>query len=770
MLRFGMGKDYIRPCNFVFVKNELDLTPELHYDYLMKSNPNVPGMILSVHGTGISESLDGGYAASLVVKEQIYKAAESTGSWITTSGMNDPLNNLIGSARFEVGRQTGDKVPIIGFPFWEAIKEKNAMKVHKSSEAELQNNKEIIISSQTNSLDKNHSQFLIFEGKSNPKNPQLNNFRFHVEMKFKDEGDGIPVANILVSGDLNSLKSIILRLHEDTPVIVFRGAGGAADVLANSLEFLAVKASEIKYSNYSTDTSFDSDSMTETLIDGKIPDACDRLNERIYQSMTTLEMMEILKKTCVKRRSAVEVKKWIEDIKKIFLMRKHITIYNLKQKKKLSHVLMENVLKDDSVRQLFVAMQMNLTSVVKDQLSKINIKGYQALFTTSKAHEMFFGAIADNNIAFVSIFLEQGIELSMSEEMDGKIVKFFNDTREKLPQLFNQIKKHEDKKRKEELLSPRKNFLGKKKLKELEKLVSTEFSVFDLISGLRHLKKSYISNYGVYIDDQDPMIRGRLHPVKALFLWSLATENFEMAEIFWRESQGDSLVLALVGAAACDFISKLSKTYDTKNVIATHKKKFTDLAIGLLSDSIKIDNENTRKFLTQIHPEYGQLTPLEIAVNGNVIAFVAHSFVQNELDTIWLGRISKLAFESGRNREWVYYSSLLIPFCAPLWLKFDTVKQTASYLTKLRCFFNAPRTVYVYNFILYTIYQGLFGFVLTMQFCTRPVFAEWVLLGWTITLVLEEFRQMKSSGKDSKIINKIGRSFMLFYDISCQSF
>mgnify|MGYP003334083328 CR=1 FL=1 len=244
------------------------------------------------------------------------------------------------------------------------------------------------------------------------------------------------------------------------------------------------------------------------------------------------------------------------------------------------------------------------------------------------------------------------------------------------------------------------------------------------------------------------MIRGRLHPVKALFFWSLATENFEMAEIFWRESEGDALVLALVGAAACDFISKLSKTYDTKNVIATHKKKFTDLAIGLLSDSIKIDNDNTRKFLTQIHPEYGQLTPLEIAVNGNVIAFVAHSFVQHELDTIWLGRISKLAFESGRNREWVYYSSLLFPFGAPFWLKFDTVKDTASYLTKLRCFFNAPRTVYVYNFILYTIYQGLFGFVLTMQFCTRPFLAEWVLLGWTITLVLEEFRQMKSSGKD----------------------
>ena len=151
--------------------------------------------------------------------------------------------------------------------------------------------------------------------------------------------------------------------------------------------------------------------------------------------------------------------------------------------------------------------------------------------------------------------------------------------------------------------------------------------------------------------------------------------------------------------------------------------------------------------MTQIHQEYGHLTPIEIAINGNVSALYAHNFIQDELDTIWLGRISKRTFEYGRHRELVYYVTLLFPFAAPFWLEFD-VKWQASYLTKLICFFNAPRTVYVYNFIFYTIYQGLFGYVLTMQFCMRPFFAEWVLLGWTIMLVLEEFRQIKYSGKD----------------------
>jgi len=64
-----------------------------------------------------------------------------------------------------------------------------------------------------------------------------------------------------------------IRLDENTPVIVFRGTGGAADVLANSLEFLAVKANE--WSNR------------------------DATDEHVYKSMTTLEMMEILHESSV---------------------------------------------------------------------------------------------------------------------------------------------------------------------------------------------------------------------------------------------------------------------------------------------------------------------------------------------------------------------------------------------------------------------------------------------------------------------------------------
>jgi hypothetical protein len=446
-------------------------------------------------------------------------------------------------------------------------------------------------------------------------------------------------------------------------------------------------------------------------------------------------------------------------------MRKHITIFSLKQKKKLSQVLMENILKADDYwsHELFVAIQMNSPSDVKAQLSKINLEGYELLFTSAIAYKLFFGAIAKNDIEIVSIFLEQGIRLSVSEEMDGKILEFFNETFNRIPALIE---------------------FERRELSRSASHCRNSFSVFELIDGLRYLRERYIvtyedDDYEYYIsdeisngDDNDPRIHGQirprfqprlgsgeklkdeqLHPVEALFLWSLATENFEMAEIFWRESEKSALVMALVGAAACDCILKSKNTYDTENriVLATYKKKFTDLAIGLLDESIKTSREKTRQFLTQMHQEYGTLTPLEIAINGNVSALYEHNFIQDELDTIWNGRISKQItkrnFKYGLYRELVYYVTLLFPFAAPFWLEFD-VKQRASYFTRLLCFFNTPRTVYVYNFILYTIYQGLFGYVLTMQFCMRPFFAEWVLLGWNITLVLEECRQLKNSGKD----------------------
>ena len=47
--------------------------------------------------------------------------------------------------------------------------------------------------------------------------------------------------NFLISGDLPDLKLLTLSLKERLPLIVMRGSGGAADVVAQALDYFRVR-------------------------------------------------------------------------------------------------------------------------------------------------------------------------------------------------------------------------------------------------------------------------------------------------------------------------------------------------------------------------------------------------------------------------------------------------------------------------------------------------------------------------------------------------
>ena len=55
--------------------------------------------------------------------------------------------------------------------------------------------------------------------------------------------------------------------------------------------------------------------------------------------------------------------------------REIIAVYEINGKAQLSDLLLQNVLRDDIIQQLFVAMRLNLISIVKDRLKNITTKG-----------------------------------------------------------------------------------------------------------------------------------------------------------------------------------------------------------------------------------------------------------------------------------------------------------------------------------------------------------------------------------------------------------
>ena len=101
--------------------------------------------------------------------------------------------------------------------------------------------------------------------------------------------------------------------------------------------------------------------------------------------------------------------------------------------------------------------------------------------------------------------------------------------------------------------------------------------------------------------------------------------------------------------------------------------------------------------------------------------------------------------------------SLALPLLAPALLDFTEFEETYksknsknfeisppsfSFKRKYLCFLYAPRTIYIYNFISFCVYHVLFIYVLTMEFCSKPLPAEITLIIWTFSLIIEEIRQV----------------------------
>ena len=118
---------YTAPCKYAKIETQFDLKQKLNYELLTNiwKIPE-PELIISIHGSGLHPELISGHIVASRIKEETYKTAVSTKAWLTTRGLNNGLSALIGSARKEFGRELGDTAPIIGFPLWNEIKNRES--------------------------------------------------------------------------------------------------------------------------------------------------------------------------------------------------------------------------------------------------------------------------------------------------------------------------------------------------------------------------------------------------------------------------------------------------------------------------------------------------------------------------------------------------------------------------------------------------------------------------------------------------------------------
>ncbi|KAJ8319031.1 hypothetical protein KUTeg_004122 [Tegillarca granosa] len=273
-------------------------------------------------------------------------------------------------------------------------------------------------------------------------------------------------------------------------------------------------------------------------------------------------------------------------------------------------------------------------------------------------------------------------------------------------------------------------------------------------------------------------------PQKELFIWALLLNRKDMAYLFWKLTPNclggalfaSSLLKALAITIHFDCEGEPPAPLNNLNMWLKEGKPeqkttgppgsgfFEKLAMGVLSECFEKDRLMSQTLLVRRLELFGNTTLFMLANSNELMDFMGHICCQTKLNHMWKGRMA------------LYTSSfrilicLVFPFLIPT-LKFamaDTshdkkekndndetntdskhvLKSKVSPATSTKG--DNPLIKTKLQKIAYMVYLGIFSYFLMTDL--HPFYGpdsvsviEYIIWGWTITLVLEEIRQIHAS-------------------------
>lgn len=181
------------------------------------------------------------------------------------------------------------------------------------------------------------------------------------------------------------------------------------------------------------------------------------------------------------------------------------------------------------------------------------------------------------------------------------------------------------------------NLFGPKRPKAL-KLLGMEDDV-PLRRGRKTTKKR---EEEVDIDLDDPEINHFPFPFHELMVWAVLMKRQKMALFFWQHGE-EAMAKALVACKLCKAMAHEASENDMVDDISQelnhNSRDFGQLAVELLDQSYKQDEQLAMKLLTYELKNWSNATCLQLAVAAKHRDFIAHTCSQMLLTDMWMGRL-----------------------------------------------------------------------------------------------------------------------------------
>ncbi|XP_052830098.1 transient receptor potential cation channel subfamily M member 2 [Octopus bimaculoides] len=659
-------------------------------------NLSLPNLLISV--TGGAKNFQMKPRLKEVFRRGLVKVARSTGAWVTSAGLHAGVMKHVGEAIRDYGFALSgkDKVVAIGIAPWGCVQKKELLENPNGSwpaEYHVIN----YHSKRMSPLDPNHSHFILVDNGTQHTFGTEIEFRTHLEKTIasknirETEKIKIPAVVVMVEGGPGTLKTVFSSTSCHTPVIVVKGSGRAADIMAYAYQ-TAFKNVEEENDKDITDGSVFSHLLHNDLLSFIFYILVIRLcpcwgttvksfwsNEStpvfifIYASYLLANINDLLKYVCGSL-----------DHPNL------VTVFEMDSKDSVRDIdmaILKALLKanDKKVENLRLTLEWNRSDIAKSEIFTD-----ETLWPTGSLDNLMSFALHEDRVDFVKLFMEYGVTLK----------KFL--TRDCLKELYNRI--------------PKNSWLYS--LFELAtKKEKDSLDLNDVAQLINFLMDDDYFEYSYEINSSD-----FTYPANELFLCLF--EERAIGVLTECYSSDEKMALDLLvqerqnwSNATCMLIA----------VNADNKKFISHAACQSLLNNIWMGemNENNSSWMLILCT----LCPLFIFL----IKFDDNNMCTSSEET---NKDNPDYYK--KTKEPIPESSSLL--CHPS--KHGPRNTCSKMFSRLLLFYNTPVITFFGNLIFYMIFLGIYSYVVLVELEQHISVLEWLLLVWVIGIFTEEVHQI----------------------------
>ncbi|MED6272938.1 Transient receptor putative cation channel subfamily M member 3 [Characodon lateralis] len=314
----------------------------------------------------------------------------------------------------------------------------------------------------------------------------------------------------------------------------------------------------------------------------------------------------------------------------------------------------------------------------------------------------------------------------------------------------------------------------------------------------------------VDINLDDPEINHFPFPFHELMVWAVLMKRQKMALFFWQHGE-EAMAKALVACKLCKAMAHEASENDMVDDISQelnhNSREFAQLAVELLDQSYKQDEQMAMKLLTYELKNWSNATCLQLAVAAKHRDFIAHTCSQMLLTDMWMGRLrmrknsglkvilglllppSILSLEFKNKDEMSYmpqdqdtylqekeeeepekpvkekeeedmeFTAMLGKVTTETSRKKDVEEVQSRHRLipmgrKIYEFYNAPIVKFWFHTMAYVGYLMLFNYIVLVKMDLWPSPQEWIVIAYIFTNGIEKMREILMS-EPGKLLQKV---------------